>query len=225
MERRDLPIHELGHESWWKRRSRALGAVAAVLVAFGFYNFFSFMVESDRLGGDAVNGHAENGHYFVSNHGRDHEVTAEEWARSRRHAHSVMVSHPLAMIGMAYLLFTFVFPRALGRAGPETPGRVRSVAESGPLVASISCSGKVGSLSLPLRVSVHPGGVIIKPLWMPPRAVLAHEISSIRRRSSILRGGIEVEHSATDVTSPIMLIVRDDSPVAQAIRKVAPWLA
>ena len=39
-------------------------------------NFFLYVLVASLLGGDAVNGRAEAGHYFLANHGRTTEVSS-----------------------------------------------------------------------------------------------------------------------------------------------------
>jgi hypothetical protein len=45
-------------------------------------NFAVFIVGTFILGGDAWNGHATNGHYFVADHGHLTEVTKAEFVYS-----------------------------------------------------------------------------------------------------------------------------------------------
>jgi hypothetical protein len=61
-------------------------------------NFFAFVIIAARIGGDALNGKMEDGHYYVANHGKYTEVSASIFQYSRTHAHSVFVTHPLAFI-------------------------------------------------------------------------------------------------------------------------------
>ena len=49
-------------------------------------NFFVFVLASVYLGGDALNGHIEAGHYFLCAHGRCTEVSSSIWHYSYWHA-------------------------------------------------------------------------------------------------------------------------------------------
>jgi hypothetical protein len=203
------------------RRLLLLPAVLAL--AFGAYNFFSFITETQRLGGDALNGYVRDGHYYVTNHGQAREVTREEWEHCRTHSLSVFVSHPLAMLGMAYVLFAFVFPSLMGRAQAATPQRVEAVRTSGPELASTSCSAKIGSVNIRVRATVHPGGIVVKPMLIGPRAVLAREMRNLQPKSSFLLRGIALEHAAPDLASPLVLWVGRDASVESALRRLMPW--
>ena len=96
--------------------TRALTALAVVGVVVGVLNFFAFLAISGRLGGDALNGYERDGRYYVSSHGHATEVSAAQWRLSRVHAISVFVTHPLALVSMAYLLFQHVLPSLMYRA-------------------------------------------------------------------------------------------------------------
>jgi hypothetical protein len=69
----------------------------------GFLNFLAFWVAAVYLGGDAVNGKAMEGHYFLSSHGHLTEVGRNVFTYSRWHVFSVFITHPLAML-CAWLL-------------------------------------------------------------------------------------------------------------------------
>jgi len=77
--------------------------LAYTLVAIGILNFISFCIVAGVIGGDAVNGKTEGGRYYVSEHGHDTEVSRSVFEYSRFHAHSVWVTHPLAMVGILIL--------------------------------------------------------------------------------------------------------------------------
>ncbi len=71
---------------------RAIWIVAIV-------NFMSFFVIAVLCGGDAVNGKAEGGRFFLMSHGHYTEVTRLFFEYSRIHTYSIWVTHPLALIG------------------------------------------------------------------------------------------------------------------------------
>ena len=90
-----------------------------------------------------------------------------------------------------YLMFVWGFSGMLGPVGADTARRVAGIRASGPALASTSCSGEIGGLKIrgPLiRVSVHPGGVVLMPTFMSPRAVLSSELLTVQsRRASLWR--------------------------------------
>ncbi|HEX5823950.1 MAG TPA: hypothetical protein VFY18_05750 [Candidatus Limnocylindrales bacterium] len=200
-------------------------AVAAIVV--GFINFFWFFAESAALGGDALNGNVRAGHYFVGSHGSYTEVSEAAWTWSRVHGISVFITHPIAIAGMAYVLLRFVFPSMMaGRAtGALSTERVAAVSNSGSPLASARTGGKVGEVVFSgpmLRISVYPGGIVIKPAFMRERAILASEIRRVVKKSGILGRRVEIEHAGVDSTSPFVISGRaTDGELVQAIESIA----
>ena len=82
-------------------RLKPLANATMVLAAL---NFISFVIVASLLGGDALNGHVTNGHYFLDSHGRLTEVSAQVFNYSAWHARSIFVTHALAFLtgGLAY---------------------------------------------------------------------------------------------------------------------------
>jgi hypothetical protein len=76
---------------------------ALVVIIVGIINFIWFAFESSLLGGDALNGFVKDGRYYLSNHGIYTEVTKTIWYYSKLHAESLFITHPLAILGLAYL--------------------------------------------------------------------------------------------------------------------------
>lgn len=69
-------------------RCRYTGRAKGVLIgfwAFTFLNFASYVVAYLALGGDAMSGRADEGGYFVNNHGRYAEVSQAAWVYSYAH--------------------------------------------------------------------------------------------------------------------------------------------
>src|SRR5689334_21811040 len=80
---------------------------------------------------------------------------------------SVFITHPLAMLGMAYLLFAVVFPTFIGRRSPQADERLAEVRASGAELVAERPGGRIGMFQASaglLAVSVYPGGIVIKPL-------------------------------------------------------------
>ena len=61
-------------------------------------NFAVFFTAALVLGGDAINGKAEGGRYFLANHGKLTEVSREVYDYSRYHAISLFITHPIAFL-------------------------------------------------------------------------------------------------------------------------------
>jgi hypothetical protein len=208
------------------RLRSALPYLAVAAAVIGFVNFFWFFAESASLGGDAVNGYQLGGHYFVGSHGTYTEVSRSAWEWSQLHATSLVVTHPLAMLGMAVLLFGFVFPRALAGAGGTDPaGRTSFVLRSGPEITSTRCAGAIGAVQFSgplLHVSVYPSGILVKPMFMRRAAILATEIRAVTYERRFLTKMLEVDHSGIDSMPPLRLNVGERSAIATAIKSLNP---
>lgn len=203
------------------RARRLLPYLALLAVIVGFINFFWFLAESARLG-DGLNGYQREGHYFLGSHGRYTEVSQAAWEWSRIHGISVFVTHPLALAGGAYLLIRFVFPAMMtGRtAATGTNDRAQSIRGSGALLASARSAGQLGEVRFSgplLNVSVFPGGIVVKPVFMREQAFLASEIRRVSERRSVFGRGIKIEHAGVDSLSPLILFMSPQSPMAQTI--------
>ena len=69
-----------------------------LIFLFGLANFLVFVIAAIWLRGDALNGHAVDGRYFLASHGQLTEVDRAVFVYSEWHARSLFVTHPLAMI-------------------------------------------------------------------------------------------------------------------------------
>ena len=61
-------------------------------------NFAVFFIVALAIGGDAFNGKAEGGRYFLANHGKLTEVSRAVYDYSRYHTMSLFITHPLAFL-------------------------------------------------------------------------------------------------------------------------------
>ncbi len=69
-----------------------------LLVLFVIVNIACFWFHSLYLGGEAINGRIENGHYFVANHGRLTEVTEVQFTANKLHGLSVLVLFGIGLL-------------------------------------------------------------------------------------------------------------------------------
>ena len=85
-------------------RSEHILRLCHVFIALGFLNFFAFMGGAFYLGGDALNGRSEAGHYYVfgvrseSGHKVFTEVSHTAFTYSRWHAISLMTTWPFMFV-------------------------------------------------------------------------------------------------------------------------------
>jgi hypothetical protein len=61
-------------------------------------NFVGFFIVALVIGGDAVNGKAVGGHFYLANHGRLTEVSEGVYTYSLWHVRSLFITHPVAML-------------------------------------------------------------------------------------------------------------------------------
>jgi hypothetical protein len=66
--------------------------------AIWLLNFISFLVGAATIGGDAVNGKAEAGRFYVSDHGKLTEVSRAVFTYSRFHCYATWMTHAMAVI-------------------------------------------------------------------------------------------------------------------------------
>jgi hypothetical protein len=127
------------------------------------------------------------------------------------------ISHPLAMVAMAYLLFQHIFPATIYRAGSQARTLATQTLETtGTPLAQTTCGGSIGRLQFRgplLRVAIYPGGILLKPLFMPAAALLNHEITAIHLQKMWFSEVVEITHRAQSLASPIRLACGSDDPI------------
>ena|ERR1019366_4948982 len=75
------------------------------LAVFAFVNFFTFWIAAGLLGGDAINGKIENGHYFLRSHAHLKEVSSAVFFYSRIHCLSAMAG--IFILAIAVVQFNY----------------------------------------------------------------------------------------------------------------------
>lgn len=88
----------------------AINMFCFLFIVLGIINFACFFAETDKLGGDALNGYQKNGKYYVCGGSITTEVTEQEWEYNKVHAISLFITHPLAMASFAYIMVRYVLP-------------------------------------------------------------------------------------------------------------------
>lgn len=151
-------------------------------------------------------------------------VVAEGTGAPSLHRASLAITHPSAMLGLFYLLFRFGFPTFMGTRTVDATALVQEVVASGPRVAFVRCGGLIGDVRLTaplLAVTVHPAGILLKPMAMPQLALHRESIRSTRTVDGFLSKRFQIVHSSGDMPSPVVLYLRGDHAVAQAITRLA----
>ena len=73
-------------------------ALLKIVFFISVANFLAVCAISEVSGGDAINGYAEHGRYFLRSHGRTTEVSEAIFAYSKWHAISVFITHALVFV-------------------------------------------------------------------------------------------------------------------------------
>src|SRR5207248_8596590 len=76
------------------------------IFVIAFINFTVYWVAALCLGGDALNGYARDGHYYLGSHGAYTEVSRAVWRYSYCHTISTWVTH-----GLVFITGAIVFSR------------------------------------------------------------------------------------------------------------------
>ena len=193
--------------------------VAAFLI--GIANFFWFLLESLSIGGDALNGHIRDGHYFVGSHGSYTEVSAATWNWSRAHALSVLVTHPLA-IGAGFVFVLTGGPLHLAGLRCTTDQRRERAdrALAGGFLAAESVRIQVGTMPMPrsTTVVVTDRGLVARIGW-ETITILPEEIRDATPGSTFGRPRLSIGHDGIEIPSPLILNIAADSTLAVAIEQ------
>jgi hypothetical protein len=139
------------------------------------------------------------------------------------------VMRVLAIVACGYLVIGWILPFAVGRERPDTMQRVAQVRASGPMLGSTWCAARVGVVSFRgpvLRVSVYPGGIVIQPLLVASRAILASELLAVVDAPPVMGwfgpASVSIKHAAPDVRASVRLHIGRESQLATAVRSLRP---
>lgn len=139
-----------------------------------------------------------------------------------------LISHMLAMVSFAYLLFAQIFPRLIFRASTEQLAQTaRLVRASGEPLATMRTGGRIGWIEFRgplLRATVYPAGIVIEPLLLATFGVPDYEIIDIGFTGGWRSLGgkrLEIHHRARHVAKPILLWCAENHPLVTALRTIA----
>lgn len=88
---------------WLGGHPSVLGLLLVIILAGGMASFMAFVQDSERLGGDALNGYEQQGHYYVSGHGDYIEVSKADWDANRLRGMLGLSGWAVAFVIMGYL--------------------------------------------------------------------------------------------------------------------------
>lgn len=202
---------------------KALKTLSTVVVVVGVVNFLWFFVESLQLGGDGLSGHIRDGHYYVSAHGVDTEVTRHEWEFSRAHALSVLVTHALCMLAAFHLQNRndlSAFRCGNRRAMAKT---VQLTRHSGPVIAQSWGYVSLSGARYEAIASLRPGGLVIEPrLLAPPFALPKESLWGIQRDPQFPDTEVRIFHGAP-IANPVVFRLRQ-SDEGRFVDRLQIWL-
>ena len=203
------------------RTRRWLPWLALAAVVIGFANFLWFFAESSTIG-DAQRGYVRDGRYYLINRGVPTEVSKEQWDWSRLHSASVLLTHPLALAGGAYLMLTVILPSVLATGDPIAQReRVERIRSSGAALASTRTGGRIGELhaTKPLvRADVHSGGLIVTVIGGTSIGIESGLLTGLAPERSFGTAMVRISHRQADTPIDIRLYLDMASPVVQALR-------
>lgn len=202
---------------------KALKLLSTVVVVVGAVNFLWFVVESLQLGGDGLNGYVRDGHYYVSAHGVDTEVTRHDWEFSRAHALSVFVTIPLGMLAMFHQqngndlsAFRYADRRAMAKT-------VRLTRHSGPVIAQSWGYVSLSGTRCEAIVSLCPGGLVIEPrLLVPPFALPKESLWGIQQDPQLPDTEVRIFHGAPIANPVVFRLRRPDE--GRFVNRLQTWL-
>jgi hypothetical protein len=168
-----------------------LTIMAIVLVVVAVINFGATLADSARRSGDP----ASPGYVAQPN------TTCLTW--------------PLGMAAGIYLLFQYIFPAGLYYTKREAiADQAQTIQQSGLPIASMVTGGRIGVFNVTgpfLKATLYPGGLIVKPVGLPPVPIPTTTIRSAVYVDSGFNRGIEIKHSSRQVAGPIFLSCSSDS--------------
>jgi hypothetical protein len=245
-----LRQHPMGQATLAVWLRKAAPFLAFAVLAVGVLNFLWFMSETAPLNLIPSDGRVIDGQYYLwsKTHGGYVAVSASFWQWVRFHEQTVFLSWPLVMVAGGSLVFAGLSGRIGGLGQIESAGRVQSVRDSGPLLASVRSAGVIGRIwfSRPLlRVEAYPGGFVIKPVFMAERAVLTSEVRAVESGGGLSREAgnrgpvvgvgvaelsaayrpngpfVRIDHDGVGMASPIVIVGSGNWPLAQALPHAA----
>ena len=200
---------------------KSLRILCIAIMVVGALNLVAFFVHSQQLGGDALNGRQTNGQFYVSDHGRETQVSERAWRLNRWHALSLIVTHALLMGALATLLLKHEFPKKLFRGSPQDREQTaRAIRASGPPTIEFGCAGKIGGLNFSnglIKVAAYPGGLDFNLRFIGEFGVATSEIARVEKNASLLNSGIEITHHSPNIVSPILLRCANNETATRAL--------
>jgi hypothetical protein len=124
---------------------------------------------------------------------------------------------------MRYLMPGLAFGGRPEAGNTSRQNLVHEVRGTGPLLATVSCSGQVGGLTVNgplLTADIHPGGIVISPL-IDTSAIKVDQIKEFKYERGFWGRGLRIDHTSRAIANPILLRgIKEDSQFARTLRTI-----
>jgi hypothetical protein len=131
-----------GIRAWFKTHPAVLGFLLFIFIVGGTASFQAFAQDSERLGGNALNGYEEQGHYYVSGYGAPVQVSKADWEANQLRAILGLIGFVLAFFSIGYVAIRLTAGRlrsafSLRDDAPVMDDPVLSLLTTNPLMDKI----------------------------------------------------------------------------------------
>ena len=212
--------------SVWRSALARLHRLLVVAVsAFALGDFFVNWMIDICCGGQATEGYVAGDQWYLGGHGIFMGVSAPIWILSDFSAGTLEVAWLAMAIGIVSLMLVEYRRGISGRLSRDAAAaRVAAVTASGHERASRRDTGAVGGVWFApglVRITAYPGGVVLKPFFGRPRAILASEVAGLEIGVTAGQPRLELHHAAVDLRSPLTVVEHADAPLGAALVALA----
>ena len=113
------------------------------------------------------------------------------------------------VFGLLTLIFRVLLPMQIFRSNVQERKRdLEQLQATGNPLAQMSCGGALGRQPFrgpTINVTIYPGGIAIKPIFMPTAVIFNHEITGIRPWSLLFVEGMYLDHHGRSMVTPVSL--------------------
>lgn len=134
--------------------------------------------------------------------------------------HIIIIFHLVAMICFGYILFAFVFPSMIFRNRKGVSEKYISIYDGNKPTYKKRCSGRIGILHFKniLKVELYIKGLVLKIPFINAIGITNEEIKCLCDSRNTLRKCIEIHHTSSFITSPIILYIDRSERIIQELK-------
>jgi hypothetical protein len=119
------------------------------------------------------------------------------------------------------LIFRVILPMQIFRSSAQERKRdLEQLLATGSPLAHMRCGGALGRQPFQgptINVTVYPGGIAIKPIFMPTAVIFNRDITGIRPWSLIITEGIYLDHRGRSIVTPVSLECQQRHPLRELL--------